>query len=198
MVTVRTTTFRLGVTLALALLGAGCASGGGVKDSDPHLQGQRDMDYDHLLVPGERAGPVGLDTKVSEVVQHLGEPDNAWRSTFRGPGYDADEVYYWYNDECIEFTWMDSGIEPTVEHGLRGINVMCGKWATADGLRVGTPIKDVISHLGQYCPSTRDDGTLLVVTKTGIWFEAPNRNGAVTRILIMPVQSTWGGVCSDN
>lgn len=184
------------VTLVVALVSAGCGSDG-VRPSDPHLTGQRDMNYDHLIVPGERIGPVGLGTKVSDVVQHLGEPDDAWRSTFRGPGYNSDEVYYSYQDECIQFTWMDSGVEPTVENGLRGINVTCGKWSTVDGLHVGMPIKDVIEHLGAYCPSNRDDGSLLVVTKEGIWFEAPDRNSAVTRILVMPAETTWGGVCTD-
>ena len=182
---------------AVVLLCAGCVAGGGIKDSDPHLVGKRDMNYDHLIVPGVRIGPVGLGSPVSNVVQHLGEPSNVTRSTFRGPGYDADEVTYYYDDECIQFTWMDSGIEPTVENGLRGINVYCGKWSTADGIHVGTPIKDLISHLGQYCPSNRDDGSLLITTKEGIWYEAPNRNGAISRILVMPVMDNWGGICKD-
>ena len=197
MATTQPTIRCLLVILSVALMSTGCASGGGIKDSDPHLVGNRDMNYDHVIVPGVRIGPVGLGTRVSDVVQHLGEPASVARSTFRGPGYDADEVYYYYQDECIEFTWMDSGVEPAVENGLRGINVTCDKWATADGLHVGMPIKDVISHLGAYCPSNRDDGSLIVATKDGIWFDAPNRNGDVTRILVMPVQTTWGGMCSD-
>lgn len=181
----------------IALLCTSCAIGGGIKDSDPHLVGKRDMNYDHLIVPGDRIGPVGLGSTVSSVVQHLGEPDKVWRSTFRGPGYDGDEVSYYYEDECIQFTWMDTGVEPTVERGLRGIIVYCDKWATADGLHVGTSIKDVISHLGQYCPSNFDDGSLLIQTKEGIWYHAPNRNGAVVRILVMPVMDNWGGACKD-
>jgi len=181
---------------AIALMSAGCA-GDGVKASDPHLVGKRDMNYDHVIVPADRIGPVGLGSKVSEVVQHLGEPDSVSRSTYRGPGITSDEVYYYYRDECIEFTWQDTGLEPTVENGLRGINVTCGKWVTQDGLRVGMPIKDVISHLGAYCASNRDDGSLVVATKTGIWFEAPDRNSDVTRILVMPTQTSWGGMCTD-
>jgi len=185
------------VILSVALMSAGCATGAGIKDSDPHLVGNRDMNYDHLIVPGTRIGPVGLGSKVSGVVQHLGEPDSVSRSTFRGPGYDADEVYYFYQDECIQFTWLDSGIEPKVENGMRGINVTCGKWATADGVRVGMSVKDVVSHLGAYCASTRDDGSLLISTKEGIWFDAPDRNGAVTRILIVPTMTNWGGMCPE-
>ena len=106
-----TTPRYLAIPLLAALLLAGCADGGGnwhrgtgVKDSDPHLNGARDMNYDHLVVPGERIGPVALSGNVEDAVQHLGEPDHVNRSTFRGPGYDADEVYYYYDNECISFT----------------------------------------------------------------------------------------------
>jgi hypothetical protein len=35
------------------------------------------------------------------------------------------------------------GINPQIESGWRGINVTCDKWSTADGLRVGSSMKDV-------------------------------------------------------
>jgi hypothetical protein len=192
------------ITLSATLILIGCAGGGsdwirdaGVKASDPHLVGKRDINYDHLIVPGERIGPVGMGGSVNETVQHLGEPDTVNRSTFRGPGYNADEVYYYYNDECIQFTWEDSGVDPKIEKGLRGINVTCNKWKTWDGLQVGMPIKDVISHLGEYCASNRDDGSLIVSTKGGIWFEAANRNSLVSVIRVMPIMTSWGGMCKD-
>ncbi len=155
------------------------------------------MNYDHLIVPGYRVGPVRLGGAVSEVVQHLGEPDNVSRSTYRGGGYNADEVYYYYNDECIQFVWQDSGVEPQIENGYRGIMVTCDKWATADGLHVGMPIKDVITHLGAYCSTTRSDGSLLVITKEGIWFSAADRNSPVSAISVDPTETTWQGSCTD-
>jgi len=182
--------------LSVALVTA-CAAGSAIRDTDPHLVGERNMNYDHLIVPGYRIGPVAMGGYVIDAVQHLGEPDRVHRSTFRGPGYNADEVYYYYRDECIQFVWEDTGVEPRVESGLRGINVFCDKWQTADGLHVGMPIREVIRHLGQYCASNRNDGTLIVSTKEGIWFDAPDRNGAVTRILVMPRQNSWGGMCRD-
>jgi hypothetical protein len=149
------------------------------------------MNYDHLIVPGVRVGPVGLGNAVSSVVQHLSEPASVSRFD------DTNEVIYTYFDDCIAFEWVDSGVEPRVENGMRGINATCGKWATADGLRVGMLIKDVVAHLGAYCASTRDDGSLVIATKQGIWFDAPDRNSAVTRILVMPTTTTWGGMCTD-
>ncbi len=153
------------------------------------------MSYDHLIVPGERIGPVRMGGSVSGAVQHLGEPDNVVRSTFRGPGYDADEVHYLYHDECIQFTWIDSGVEPQVESGLRGINVYCDKWATANGLHVGSSLRDVISQIGEYCPSNDDDGSLTVETKSGVWFSAQDRNSPVSEISVVPASSHWD--CKD-
>jgi hypothetical protein len=193
-------TFAIGLflfTLSVALIMSGCATSGGIKDTDPHLMGQRDMNCDHLIVPGVRIGPVRLGGSVSDAVQHLGEPDRVYRSTFRGPGYNADEVYYYYNDECIQFTWQDSGVEPLIENGWRGIIVTCNKWSTADGVRVGMPIREVITHLGQYCASNRSNGSLLVSTKEGIWFDSADRNSRVSRILVMPQSNSWGGMCKD-
>jgi hypothetical protein len=190
-------TFSRLLIVSTVILISSCAGSGGIKDSDPHLVGNRDMRYDHLIVPGERIGPVRMGGSVSDAVQHLGEPDSVSRSTFRGPGYDSDEVYYYYTNECVWFTWQDSGIEPKIESGLRGINVNCDKWSTSSGIHVGMPIKDAISRIGEYCASNRDDGSLIISTKVGIWFEAPNRNSTISIIRVMPVTNTWGGQCKD-
>src|SRR5215469_9780588 len=131
----------------------------GMKASDPHLTGQRDMNYDHRIIAGDRIGPVSLGGSVINAVHHLGNPDSVARSTFRGPGYYADEVYYFYRDECISFTWMDSGIEPVIEKGWRGINVTCDKWSTPNGLHVGSSMHEVGAVIGEYCPKQRKDGS---------------------------------------
>jgi hypothetical protein len=167
----------------------------GVHSSDPQLHGARDMNYDHMIVAGSRIGPVGMGAAVGDVVQHLGTPDTVNRSTFRGPGYAADEVYYYYNDECISFTWQDSGISPQVESGLRGINVTCDKWSTADGIHVGSMMSDLDAHLSSYCPFNRQDGTLLIETKNGIWFFAKDRNSPINQISVIPTMNTWD--CKD-
>lgn len=195
---------RLAIPLLAALLLAGCETGGGdwqrgtgVKDSDPHLNGPRDMNYDHLIVPGERIGPVALGGDVGNAVQHLGEPDRVNRSTFRGPGYDSDEVYYFYDSECISFTWTDSGVNPQIESGWRGINVTCAKWSTRGGVHVGMPVRDALRLLAndgisRWCETTRKTGEILILTLEGVWLEVPNRNGNVSRMLVMPRQSSFG------
>jgi hypothetical protein len=169
----------------------------GMKSSDPHLAGQRDLNYDHTIVPGSRIGPVQMAGLVSDAVQHLGNPNSVVRSTFRGPGYYADEVYYFYKDECISFTWIDSGIEPKIEEGWRGINVTCDKWSTPNGLHVGSSMKDVNSLIGEYCATNQKNGSLLIATKRGIWFHAKDRNSPVSWIAVVPVTENWGGMCKD-
>ena len=186
--------------LSVALAAAGCAgggSGGAVRSSDPHLEGPRNVNYDHLLVPGERIGPARMGGSVREAIQHLGEPDHVTRSTFRGPGYDADEVYYTYNNECLRFTWEDKGFDPQIESGMRGIIASCGKWSTSNGLHVGSPLRDVIARIGEYCATNRKDGTLLIATKEGAWYEAANRNSPVSRIIVVPRMNSWMGMCKD-
>jgi hypothetical protein len=175
--------------VAAALFVAGCA-GAGIKATDPHLAGNRDMSYDHLIVPGERIGPVRMGASVSSVVQHLGEPD--WVKRFL-----ADEVTYGYEDECISFTWEDSGVEPEIESGWRGINVTCDKWKTADGLRVGSSPRDIISQIGTYCADNKKDGTLVIASRSGIWFEAQDRNSPVSEISVVPSSTSWNGMCRD-
>jgi hypothetical protein len=195
--------------LCLSILALGCFTtiGGiaygrsrpksGAKSSDPQLTGARDMNYDHLIIAGDRIGPVRMGGLVTDAVQHLGNPNNVYRSTFRGPGYSSDEVYYYYKDECISFTWTDDGLAPQIERGLRGINVTCDKWSTPDGLHVGSPMQDIAAHVGQYCPSNRDNGSLIIATKQGIWYEGKNRYSPISIIRVMPVMDTWGGMCKD-
>lgn len=186
--------------LALALLLGGCASNGihveedtGIKASDPHLIGARDMHFDHLIVPGERIGPVPLGGLVSAAVQHLGEPDRVDRSTYRGPGYDADEVYYYYNDDCMRFTWIDKGVNPRIEDGWRGINVSCPKWHTAGGIHVGSSIRAAAASLGTYCAKDEGDGGLdsFLVAGNGIWFWSKDRNSPVSEISVVPYMNDW-------
>lgn len=187
----------------LAVFGVARAAGGnklkkGVKSSDPRLAGTRDMNYDHLIIAGQRIGPVSLGGLVMNAVNHLGNPDEVYRSTFRGYGYTSDEVYYYYRkSDCINFVWQDSGIDPRIENGLRGINVWCDKWSTPDGLHVGSSMQEVSAHLGRYCPTTGPGGALLILTKEGIEYWAKDRNSPVTQITILPANTDYFGACKD-
>jgi len=196
--------YSLGVgTLSLVLIFTGYynnAYGGSLKKSDPRLVGSRDMNYDHMIIPGKRIGPVIMGGLVSDAVQHLGNPDIVNRSTFRGPGYDADEVLYYYKNECIKFMWIDSGLDPRIEEGWRGVTVWCDKWSTPDGMHVGSRMQEVSSseYARRYCASTREDGSLMILTKKGVWFHGKNRNSPISGIIVVPVADDWGGSCKDD
>jgi hypothetical protein len=168
-----------------------------MKPSWPHLTGARDMNYDHLIVPGVRIGPVALGGSVMQAVSHLGNPDSINLSTFRGPGYYADEVYYYYTSECIWFTWIDSGIDPTVENGLRGINVDCDKWRTTSGIHIGSSPTEVVNTVGRYCDTKTSNGEMFIETLDGISFFAKDRYSPIHQIALVPTQTRWFG-CNNN
>ena len=202
MATMHFVSCRSWVFLITVIVIAGCASSGtgqrntGIRSSDPQLVGNRNLNFDHLIVPGERIGPVRMGGTVSDAIQHLGQPDGVNRDA-RHIVNNSDEVYYWYTNECIEFVWLDSGVNPTIERSARGINVSCGKWSTGGGLHVGSLMQDVVAQIGEYCFYRGNDGTLTVETKEGIWFWAKDRNSPVTRITVLPFATSWGGDCKD-
>lgn len=167
-----------------------CAGGGsyynpndGVKSSDPQLVGSRDMNYDRLIVPGVRIGPVRLDGRVKDAVQHLGRPDRVSRQSY--PEWPGALVIYFYNDECIDFNWTDTGLDPKI-HSTE-VRVTCSKWATSAGIRVGMPISEAISGFSgrYYCVTPTTDGMISVVLKDqGIEFFANNRNAPIRFIRV--------------
>lgn len=90
----------------------------GMRDSDSRLTGPRDMNYDHMIVTGDRIGPVRMGAPVSAALRYLGNPDIVVHTTILGP-HNGYAVWYFYKEECISFLWQDFGIEPTIirEHG---------------------------------------------------------------------------------
>jgi hypothetical protein len=189
------------ISLALFVTGTGYGlvagssdKGKGAKASDPHLTGPRDMNYDHLIVAGERIGPVKMGGSVSDAVQHLGNPSIVKHLPNIPNEVGSNVVYYWYKDECIGFYWQDSGIDPVIEAHAYGINVTCDKWSTPDGLHVGSSVKDVSAHIGRYCPAnpSNQPQDLFISTYQGIWYQAKDRNSPVTSIRVMPVGETAG------
>ena len=150
------------------------------------------MNYDHLIVAGDRIGPVKIGGSVSDAVQHLGNPSLVKHFPNIPNEVGSNVVYYWYKDECIGFYWQDPGIDPKIEGYAYGINVTCDKWSTPGGLHVGSSTKDVNASIGRYCPSNQNDG-LLIASYQGIWYGAKDRNSPVTSIRVMPVGESAGG-----
>jgi hypothetical protein len=141
------------------------------------------MIYDHLIIAGERIGPVRLGGRVSDAIKHLGNPDRVVRSKYAGQPNSPGYVVYDYNEECIFFKWEDdSAVNPTIYDPT----VTCDKWRTPEGVRVGLPVTDAAARLfGPYCSTTTDDGELLIYTMDmGIWLWAKDRNSAINQIRV--------------
>ena len=147
-------------------------------------------DYDKLIVPGDRIGPVAMGGYVDEIVKKLGKPSKEYRCTFRGPGYDADEVYDSYKKSgiwFIWFTWIDKDLRPIVESGLRGISTQSDYWSTSNGIHVGSSIQEVEAVYGEpYNFIIHDKQQSILEYDNGIWFYVKDRNSPVFQITIMP------------
>lgn len=153
------------------------------------IKAQNAADYDNLIVPGQRIGPVSMGGYVDEIVRKLGKPNKIRRNTFRGPGYDADEVYYSYKKNgnwFIWFTWEDKGFRPVVESGLRGINTQSNYWVTAKGVHVGSSAQDVVIAYGEPYHYLIEDKQESVMEYDGIWFWVKDRESPVYQISIVP------------
>jgi hypothetical protein len=151
--------------------------------------------FDNLIAPGDRIGPVAMGKAVSEIVKQLGKPDKERHDKFRGPGYDADEVLYVYNRYGIWFFWMDKGLQPVVESGLRGICVDQPRWRTSKGIHVGNSIQDVIRAYGEpdhVFGATTDKPECKLWYNSGVVFVAKNRNSPINCIYVVPA-GDFGG-----
>ena len=157
-----------------------------MKPSWPHLLGSRDMNYDDLVVPGLRIGPVVLGGNVSDAVRHLGNPDSV---NTRTQGGRSDLVQYVYKDECVLFDWWDEGPNPKVS---MEVDTTCAKWHTSSGIRVGSLPIDAVSILTDYCNrNTSGDSEWWIETKEGLWFWARNRDSPIFQIRVSDRKANW-------
>jgi len=167
-------------------MAAGCAG------APPEPAGQQD--FDNLIVPGQRIGPVAPGGYVDEVVKKLGEPDRVRSNTKRDPSKadDADTFIHVYNRYCINFPWVDKGLRPTIAYGFWGVNATCNRWKTDKGIAVGNSIQDVIKAHGEPnkvegCGAGGDPECVLMYN-SGVWFRTRDRNSPVREINIVPAR----------
>jgi len=96
--------------LCAAVTLSGCATQSDVSDADMQMRQEAVAKTDHLIVPGQRVGPVRLGMGMDEVLATLGKPD--W--SYINPGdYTKIDTEMGYNslDLLIYFT---TGAAPTV------------------------------------------------------------------------------------
>lgn len=133
------------------------------------------MNYDRIIVPGERIGPVRLGGLVSDAVKHLGNPDQVYHN-----GSPTYIVEYAYKEGCLHFRWTDSGAEPVIDGGVWS---RCGTFSTSDGLQIGSSMQDVIDRLARYC-SRSDWHGYLEIQIDGLSFGFKQRNSPVDQITV--------------
>jgi hypothetical protein len=166
----------------------------GFTPSDPMMTGTRDLNYDHLIVAGDRIGPAQVGGSIRDALKHLGNPNSAGRF-YDNIGHQPDRVSYYFNAECIIVNWDDTGLDPKITE----ITVTCDKWRTSDGLQVGTAMSELSSHFSQYCPMqyTSKDHRFAIYTKQGIYFIGKNRNSPMYEIHVTPARDSFMPMCRD-
>jgi len=161
--------------------------------------------FEYKIFPGNSIGPVTIGATVHEVISKLGRPSRKLRDTYRDQNISADLITLIYRQHCISFSFYDSGVRPKIENAKLtkttdtppkfllsdrhlAIKVTCPLWQTADGLHVGSTIKEVLEKLGTpdidlNCNSDRPECTL--VYQEGIWFRTRNRHSPVFEIGVL-------------
>jgi hypothetical protein len=177
---------RLYLFFAFAAFASACGSlpNSGLAESDPHLVGPRDLNYDHAIVPGQRIGPAEVSGTVGDVVQKLGNPDRLHRGIYGDP---TVVRYIYETNDCIWFDWSDSGVDPKINGS--GVHTDCAKFHTRTGIRVGMPLREALKLLPSegiyhWCEHTGSEGSLAIIAREGLELDAKNRNSVVSQITV--------------
>jgi hypothetical protein len=139
---------------------------------------------------------VRLGGSVRDALRNLGNPNHVLHQFYPVNLNQSDEVRYWYDDECVFFSFRDSGLDPQVT----GVSSTCGKWSVSDGFHVVASMSELSNRLGDYCPVTMNrhgDQNIHIFTKQGVWHQVTNRNSPVTQISVQLVMDSWNGLCMD-
>jgi hypothetical protein len=146
-----------------------------------------DGKYDHLIIAGQRIGPVNIDQPVSEVIKHLGST----KYVFGGDPLTPASRRQYYDSECIQFYWDDRGLEPKIRSG---VTVFCAKWNTPNGSSVGMTIQQIIQKegngyviYGTCTGATKTFGDSCILQYPGLVFWAGSRNVPIDHIIVFPL-----------
>lgn len=176
-----------------SLLAAGCAtSGSNVSPADMQKRQQALANSDHLIVPGQRIGPIRLGMGMDEVVATLGQPDYAntaygwttWKyvslnMSISFPSGAAPGV-----NSVSAVAWNDSG-KTIGESTWADVNPVTTVFQTANGIGLGSSTFDVKRG---YASSNYTDGGgySMDFTGLGIAFWSINDRRVTTIIVCSP------------
>ena len=183
------------MTLMLTGCGSMLGSGRGASASDQQKVQQALAASDHLIVPGERIGPIRLGMGMDEVVAILGQPDNGAKTY-----YGQDDVKWHYLSINL-VVYFSGGTAPTVESvqttagakSGRPLELATSTWAdfapiniafrTANGVELGSTSFDAARAYSSY--SYKDFGpSLMAFSDLGISFTVESSDCSITSISI--------------
>jgi hypothetical protein len=170
----------LATTFVVSMLLLGCGNSSivrGLQPSDTQFSGKPDLNYDHIIVPGKRIGPVEFGGSVKAALAHLGNPDKV-------EDYASDHSVLWYtfSSECLTLIFNDNNLDPTVAD----VSVRCDKWATKTGIRVGLTVDQAIEKLSLETASCAvlSGKTVYIIDKRGMMLFALHKNAPIRDIRI--------------
>ena len=103
--------------------------------------------HDWTIVPGERIGPVTLETAEARLIESLGNERVVRREVYLAEGYCTDgSVLYPDSADAVEIGWADSTRARPAFLRIRGER---SRWATPAGVRIGTTLKELEAIRGE-------------------------------------------------
>ena len=189
-------TFYVIATLTLAL--TGCASSGtDISISDQQKEKVAVASADHLIVPGQRIGPVRLGMFRDDVLETLGQP-NEMQPVKYSPGRQK-----WTYTRLNLIVYISGGAAPSVDevttvcwlNGKEG-NVIEAEWSnvdspntvfqTSEGLDLGSSSFEVRRKFGNY-PLRYSIGHIMDYETIGVQFTVTREHEPrVVRISVAP------------
>ncbi|GAB3940948.1 hypothetical protein GCM10028805_03550 [Spirosoma harenae] len=122
---------------------------------------QKSSQNDFLIVPGERVGPINIKTSEADLLRTLGSTIVTAGDTMYGPEgitYLGTTLYKGTSDE-VQISYTDSArIRPEIitirpnlldDEGNPIKNLTPTRWTTADGLHIGTTLKELEKRNGK-------------------------------------------------
>lgn len=162
------------MALGLALLG-GCGVFGGERLPAPPAEAT----FDSAIVPGQRIGPVALGMSGPQLLQAAGSP--------RTSNHSMD----------VTSAQFLNGVEVSVrdrDNRVTSASTADGRYATADGLRVGASELEVRSFQGKPADELGASGSSHYLCYPGVWFGISPGSNRVNAIGIAPGKACPSGL----
>lgn len=173
------------LALLFALLGfASCDAPGPQRAAEPAAA----PIFDQLIVAGKRIGPVAIGMPVADLIGAIGEPNESLNMYCGADKTKTCLIQAFWNDRGLSVrfpTVTDSDYSSQPKERVDKISVTDSRWATAEGLKVGSSEVSVRAKLGTPLQQRREEIAPFLISEIcypGINFSSTQ--GKVTYILV--------------